>query len=237
MKNTTVDGKYKSTFATQLREALKLRGMSQANLAKEAKMSEQTISYYANGERQPNTDVLIKLSKALNVSADYLLGLQDIKSNDLTIIDIHNKLGLSEETIAKLSEQMQYLYDLTGLKTPKEAFEKINFIQRKLVSRLAYHPFEDIAKAQNLNLDNSDIDARVEAQTFVPFSYIFNKFATDESRSAILGELYDLIMFIESDYTNFAPLQYEDFDDILAIHIVRLQRAFMAWTDSELGRK
>lgn len=102
MKNITVDRKYNSPFATQLREALKLRGMSQAGLAKEAKMSEQTISYYANGERLPNTDVLIRLAKVLKVSADYLLGLQDIASPNTDIQAIHNKTGLSELAISYL---------------------------------------------------------------------------------------------------------------------------------------
>ena len=64
------------TFADRLCNAIKERQFTQIKLAKLSGLSAQTISYYCNGERLPNTDILKQLATALNVSADYLLGIE-----------------------------------------------------------------------------------------------------------------------------------------------------------------
>lgn len=99
MDNTTVDEELNCTFAARLKAAMELRGKSQANLAKQANLSAQTISYYINGERLPNTDVLKKIAKALEVSADYLLGIAKYPSADMDIKKMSERLGLSDKAL------------------------------------------------------------------------------------------------------------------------------------------
>ena len=53
------------------------RGLTQRMLATLKGTTEVSISRWANGSRLPNTDALYRLCKALDVSADYLLGLSD----------------------------------------------------------------------------------------------------------------------------------------------------------------
>lgn len=54
------------------REAAK---MSKAELADKSKLSLSAIQGYEADRRKPNADQLAKLAEALDVSADYLLGL------------------------------------------------------------------------------------------------------------------------------------------------------------------
>ena len=49
------------------------RNMSQQRLAMELSMSQNTISRYENGEREPGIEELIRIADYFNVSLDYLL--------------------------------------------------------------------------------------------------------------------------------------------------------------------
>ena len=61
----------------RLKEAMKMRGMNQYELADASLVSAPTISHYVKGKRGIYFDGLVSICKALNVSADYLLGLSD----------------------------------------------------------------------------------------------------------------------------------------------------------------
>lgn len=83
------------TFADRLRKTLEAQRINQAELAKKVGMSEQTISYYVKGDRLPDTDRLKAIATALNVSADYLLGIESdsVKATqDLLIKQAQNDL-------------------------------------------------------------------------------------------------------------------------------------------------
>ena len=54
-----------------------LRGMSQVELAKTTGLPSTSVAHFERGTRKPSFDSLRKLATALNVSADYLLGLVD----------------------------------------------------------------------------------------------------------------------------------------------------------------
>ena len=60
-----------------LKIALMRRGMTQADLAEETFVSPATISHYVKGRRGIYFETLVAICKALNVSADYLLGLKE----------------------------------------------------------------------------------------------------------------------------------------------------------------
>lgn len=51
----------------------KKKGYSQLKVAMDLNISREAISYYENGQRCPNLEMLIKLSKYFNVSIDYLI--------------------------------------------------------------------------------------------------------------------------------------------------------------------
>ena len=69
-------------FAQRLKEAMKGRGLKAATLSAKIKAEQdftiqrQSISQYIDGQSNPDTERLTAICKALDVSADYLLGLE-----------------------------------------------------------------------------------------------------------------------------------------------------------------
>lgn len=68
-----------SIFSERLKDILQERQMSQSELARKTGISRQNIYQYANGKTVSSLENLVKISKALNVSTDYLLGLSEYK--------------------------------------------------------------------------------------------------------------------------------------------------------------
>lgn len=68
-------------FNERLKEIRLKRELTQEELAQKINISSSSISLYERGDREPNLTTLINISKTLNVSTDYLLGLTDIESS------------------------------------------------------------------------------------------------------------------------------------------------------------
>lgn len=67
----------KTTMGQRLKKALDERGMMQKDLAVKAGVNEMAISRYVHETRIPQTLILIDICKALDISADWLLGLKE----------------------------------------------------------------------------------------------------------------------------------------------------------------
>ncbi|MDR0383887.1 MAG: helix-turn-helix domain-containing protein [Christensenellaceae bacterium] len=66
-----------ANFAERLTEVLKEQNMSQTKLARILKVSPNTVSRWCSHNAKPDIDMLVLIAKALNESADYLLGIAD----------------------------------------------------------------------------------------------------------------------------------------------------------------
>lgn len=64
-------------FAERLSEKLKGRKISKRAIARIAGVSDVSVCDWTNGKIQPNAESIFLISTALEVSADYLLGLTD----------------------------------------------------------------------------------------------------------------------------------------------------------------
>ena len=64
-------------FTERFNECLRYANVRQTELARAANVSKQCISDYKSGKSVPSIDTLFLLCKFLDVSADYLLGLED----------------------------------------------------------------------------------------------------------------------------------------------------------------
>lgn len=73
-------------FPRRLRMAMVARNMNSADLMRATYQGQGQISNYLNGHQEPRAMRLLELCKALNVSADFLLGLSDD-------MKIHKKRG------------------------------------------------------------------------------------------------------------------------------------------------
>ena len=66
-----------SKLSTRLRELRIEKQLSQAELAKETKLSQSAIASWELDNSQPNSGAIIILSRYFDVSCDYLLGEVD----------------------------------------------------------------------------------------------------------------------------------------------------------------
>ena len=58
----------------RLKELRRKKGLSQLRLATDLNTTQNTISRYETGEREPGIDELIEIADYFNVSVDYLIG-------------------------------------------------------------------------------------------------------------------------------------------------------------------
>ena len=64
-------------FSDRLRIAMELRNCSIEELASTSFLTRSTISCYRTGQRSPNVDTLRLLAQNLDVSSDFLIGLNE----------------------------------------------------------------------------------------------------------------------------------------------------------------
>ena len=96
----------KSTFAGRLKE---LRGqMSQAEFGSRIGVSRGSISYYENGTRTADIEILDKICQTYGVSADWLLGLSNVRTKDIEIQAVAEKTGLHENLVEYLVEDKEF---------------------------------------------------------------------------------------------------------------------------------
>lgn len=56
-----------------LKESRKKKGWTQQKVAIDLNITREALSYYENGKREPDFQMLIKMSSYFNVSIDYLI--------------------------------------------------------------------------------------------------------------------------------------------------------------------
>ena len=66
-----------NSFKDRLSEIRQENNLTRAQLAKKLSVSVRLISYWENGQRECDFDMLIELSRLFDVSIDYLLGNKD----------------------------------------------------------------------------------------------------------------------------------------------------------------
>ena len=68
------DEERRKRFGTRLKLLRQALGLKQTELATKLNISPQALAIYETGKREPNLKNLIALSRALNTTADWLLG-------------------------------------------------------------------------------------------------------------------------------------------------------------------
>ena len=89
-------------FGERLQLLRALNGVSQEKFAKALNISRISVSHYETRLRTPDIDVLLKTAEFFGVSADYLLGLSDVKNTDTDLQAICKALNLSEKAVENL---------------------------------------------------------------------------------------------------------------------------------------
>ena len=102
-----------------LKKIAKAKNKSLTSLAVELGVSQEAISQYISGKIKPKLSTIIKMSKILNVSTDYLLDLSDdmtnsnfkINENELALIGNYRKL--SDKNKYKVEAYIQAMVDFS----------------------------------------------------------------------------------------------------------------------------
>lgn len=102
----------KDIFAYRLREIMFYRDVSGLELYRRTGVAPPLISDYVNGKNLPGTAILINIAKALDVSVDYLLGVEgDVKdlAYDIKVLASHYK-GASANEIQEKAQKIINMY-------------------------------------------------------------------------------------------------------------------------------
>ena len=67
----------KETFGKRLYDLRKEKGIGQVELAKQLGVGKSIISYWEKDSAEPKLSNIVAIAKYFNISADYLLGLED----------------------------------------------------------------------------------------------------------------------------------------------------------------
>lgn len=94
------------TFGQRFKELRLEKGLTQQELAEDFNkiyghtFSKPSISQYENGKRTPENQALKNFASYFNVSIDYLLGVSDIKNNNISI----EKQDLQSEFLTEINK-------------------------------------------------------------------------------------------------------------------------------------
>ena len=111
-------------FAERLKELRKQAHLTQVELAKRLGIGQSSYADWERGKKKPTQENLVKLSKILYVSVDYLLGNTQSKQTSDVLEDIEllfrmNSKGLTEEEKEIFRREL-----IDFMKERKKAFNK-----------------------------------------------------------------------------------------------------------------
>lgn len=106
-----------STFGQRIQELMK-PGETQQQFGERVGINRNTIATYVkkgNENRIPETEIVLRISRSCHVSADWLLGITDVRSPEPDIQAAHELTKLSEKAISNIIELSEYPAALAGL--------------------------------------------------------------------------------------------------------------------------
>ena len=71
-------------FGTRIKDLRISLGMNQIEFGNRLNVTKQSVSNWENGNIQPSIDMLTKISLTFSISADYLLGLENERTLDVS---------------------------------------------------------------------------------------------------------------------------------------------------------
>ena len=101
------------TVASRIKELLSERDMTQKELAQRAGITESAVCHYVKGERVPRGTNLIKISSALNVTTDFLLGSEEENSEENSFAVVKTLIARNAERMSP-EERMELMSILVG---------------------------------------------------------------------------------------------------------------------------
>ena len=117
-------------FSKQIKSLRKEHKMSQAELAKQLKVTQQAIGKWETGKSTPDTDTLRQLAEIFKTSVDFLLGIETVPSFDSFPFEVEYEeegfgipvIGTVRAGYNALAYNDDYGYEYANVRNPDEYF-------------------------------------------------------------------------------------------------------------------
>lgn len=109
MPQKNIDENINKYIGKRIQEIRIEKGLKQDYIAEKAKINRPNISKYETGETAIPLDILKKISKILDTSTDYLLGLTECKTPKANYRALCDTIGI-DDTSAEILEEINFVY-------------------------------------------------------------------------------------------------------------------------------
>ena len=109
MPKKYIDENINKYIGNRIQEIRKEKGLKQDYLAEKTGVKRPNISKYETGEIAIPLDILKKISKTLDISTDYLLGLTECKTTKTNYRALCDAIGI-DDTAAQILEEINFVY-------------------------------------------------------------------------------------------------------------------------------
>lgn len=93
---------YTDAFPSRFRDLADGKGCTMEEMAQAFSTTRQTVRNWQNGETIPDAKSICYIASFFSVTADYLLGLSDVKTPNIEVRAIADRTGLKEDAIIQL---------------------------------------------------------------------------------------------------------------------------------------
>lgn len=114
-------------------------GLSQREMAERVGVSNKVLSFYEQGRNTPDAFFIARFAEVNQCSADYLLGLSDVKTQQTDVRTICHQTGLSEKAVQQIKaygarRYLNRMLEESNLYLIASALESLYSAQRRLPS-------------------------------------------------------------------------------------------------------
>lgn len=148
------------SFDAILKKLRKDRNATQKEVSQAIGADQQTLRRYESGERKPDTEMLLRIAKYYNVSADYLLGLSENSTVEPDMKAAVKCTGLSEKSIEKLKGITHFEFD-NSVNT-----ENANIIDMFIQSNYFENLISLLLTLYNCSAEGGDIESSKNFEEF-----------------------------------------------------------------------
>lgn len=152
-------------FRDHLRELM--GDLSTTDFAKKIGLSRQTVGFYLNGDRIPDCETLAQICSKCDVSANWLLGLSDVKNPDSSIAAITQSTGLSEQSVERLIEANEIRKQDKTSQGVKKILEGEAYLERSHIEAVLANIKGDIPSEIQTLMDELGISSWKESKELI----------------------------------------------------------------------
>lgn len=164
MSKKDMDENINKYIGKRIQEIRIEKGLKQENLAEKLKINRPNISKYETGETAIPLDILKKISKILNTSTDYLLGLTNCKTPKTNYRAFCDATGI-DDTAVEILEEINFVYEGQYL------IPIINF----LIKQEELPPNETLFEEKYSRIENSKMTDKEKKKYIRKVDGIYNK--------------------------------------------------------------